>query len=173
MKKSIWLTFLLCKESVAFYLTKRFPELCDTSINSFVLSYLINVYHIHLINFVIVAIYLCLLCFFWLIVCSFSVNFNLTVVFSFFRLSFALWLLHLLIMCLAPQYYSRTLICLGFCISLADVVYVLSCPNNLYIPFSDVQGANQLLTFELGWCFWATVTAGTVCYTLLFFFLCH
>jgi len=78
-------------------------------------------------------------------------------------LSFAVWLLQTCMLCLVPSYYSRTLIAVGGCIWLADLVYGLACPQTLVIPFPGVQGDHTLLRFRFGWCFWLTLGAGAIC----------
>ncbi len=76
------------------------------------------------------------------------------------RLSFSLWILQVLMLCLVPQYFSRTLLVVGSSIVLADVVYVLASPRRFNIRFPDAEGEMAILSFTYGWCFWATIVAG-------------
>lgn len=75
-------------------------------------------------------------------------------------------------LCLVPQYFARTASAVGICTLLADVVYVLTCPTQLKIRFPgpDSQQHLSLLDFRLGWCFYATLCAGSF---IIFFSYFH
>ena len=63
-------------------------------------------------------------------------------------------------LCLVPQYFSKTLLVVGASIILADVVYLISSPRNFNIRFPDAEGEMAVLSFAYGWCLWATIAAG-------------
>jgi hypothetical protein len=87
-------------------------------------------------------------------------------------LAFACWSLQVLMLCLVPQYFARTVAAVGVCTWLADVVYVVACPKQLRIRFPGADGQMSVLDFHLGWCFYLTAAAGKNRF-LLFLFSWH
>ncbi len=85
------------------------------------------------------------------------------------RLSFSLWILQVLMLCLVPQCFSRMLLVVGSSIVLADGAYVLASPRSFNIRLPDMEGEMDILTFSYGWCFWATIVAGELRFIFLWY----
>merc|ERR1719266_3114475 len=76
--------------------------------------------------------------------------------------SFALWLLMNMMMVIVPRYGAYLMSCTGAMMLFADFLYFWLLPSRpLKIPFEGV-----VLEFELGWCFWLVLTAGSLCLML-------
>merc|ERR1719468_292500 len=79
---------------------------------------------------------------------------------SFFLwVSFACWILMNMMIVIVPRYGAYLMSLTGAVMLFADIVYFWLLPSRpLKIPFEGVT-----LEFELGWCFWLTLTAGGLC----------
>merc|ERR1711971_943274 len=76
--------------------------------------------------------------------------------------SFALWLLMNMMMVIVPRYGAYLMSCTGAMMLFSDFLYFWLLPSRaLKIPFEGV-----VLEFELGWCFWLVLTAGSLCLML-------
>jgi len=73
--------------------------------------------------------------------------------------SFALWILMNITLVAVPRYGAYLMVVTGSMMNFSVLVYYWLLPSReLKIPFEDV-----VLTFELGWCFWLILTAGSLC----------
>merc|ERR1719219_400256 len=76
--------------------------------------------------------------------------------------SFALWLLMNMMMVVVPRYGAYLMSLTGAMMIFSDFIYFWLLPGRpLKIPFESA-----VLEFELGWCFWLVLTAGTLCLML-------
>uniref|UniRef100_A0A914W3N8 Uncharacterized protein n=1 Tax=Plectus sambesii TaxID=2011161 RepID=A0A914W3N8_9BILA len=78
-------------------------------------------------------------------------------------LAFACWSLQVLMLCLVPHYFARTVTAVGVCTWLADIVYYVACPKQLRIRFPGADDQMSVLDFHLGWCFYLTAASGAAC----------
>ncbi|KFD50803.1 hypothetical protein M513_08344 [Trichuris suis] len=76
-------------------------------------------------------------------------------------ISFSLWCLLVLMICALPRYFSRMLASTGCCLCTANVVYAVSCPKSLSIPFPTSSEQHARIVFYFGWCFWLILATGT------------
>ncbi|CAL1263790.1 unnamed protein product [Larinioides sclopetarius] len=73
--------------------------------------------------------------------------------------SFAMWLVMNILLCMVPRYGAYTMVLTGLMILSSNAIYALLLPKVPLIIHFEMQ----ILTFSLGWCFWALLGAGTLC----------
>ncbi|KRY74898.1 DUOXA-like protein C06E1.3 [Trichinella pseudospiralis] len=81
-------------------------------------------------------------------------------------ISFSLWCVLMLVMCMLPRYFSRILSLLGCCLLISNAVYAMACPKHLTIPFPNTLEMHSHLMFRFGWCFWLILATGGSCLTI-------
>jgi dual oxidase maturation factor 1 len=76
--------------------------------------------------------------------------------------SFALWLVMNVLMVIVPRYGAYTMTLTGLTMLFADSIYFWMLPDRpLRIHIEEV-----MFTFELGWCFWLIIVAGSLCFLI-------
>jgi len=74
-----------------------------------------------------------------------------------FRAAFTAWLLMNILLMVVPRYGAYTMVLTGLLVLSADLMYLWLLPD---APL-QVRFEVGMLKFELGWCFWLTLIAGT------------
>lgn len=79
-----------------------------------------------------------------------------------FRLSFALWILANILLCLVPGQVCRCLLALGTILSLAALVYALATPGLVSIPFPALSTNQDTVYLQLHFdvYFWLILAIG-------------
>ena len=74
-------------------------------------------------------------------------------------MSFALWLLMNMLLVIVPRYGAYLMTSTGLMMLFSNLVYYWMLPGRpLRIHLEEM-----ILEFELGWCFWLVLTAGSLC----------
>jgi dual oxidase maturation factor 1 len=77
--------------------------------------------------------------------------------YTLFRAAFTAWLLMNILLMVVPRYGAYTMVLTGVLMLSADLMYLWLLPD---APL-QVRFEVGMLKFELGWCFWLTLIAGT------------